>query len=127
MISSMVQPQYNVTYHRHRALNTGDTGGELKRIKEMYYGFVFIEFPVAVKHILKEDLFRTCAIICSWARACSDNAIPFMLFAAEGRKWSEPQISAMIDAKLLRKSWHRACHFGIKIDDASKNLRVRAG
>ena len=98
--SAILQDRYKVKYYRHRALNNGETGDVLQKIRTQYFKFIFVEFPISGRHVAKEDMHKTCATICHWAKAGSDNETPFVLFGSEGKKWMEPQISALVDTKV---------------------------
>lgn len=116
MASAILQDTFKVKYFRHRALATGMTGEVLQMIRTKVFDFIFAEFPIAGRHIPQESMHKICSTICHWAKAAADSGTLFVLFGLDGKKWMEPQISAILDERVLHKAWHRACHFGIKID-----------
>ena len=65
MASAMLQNDGTVDYHRHRALDTGETGDCLRRIRTKEYDRVFVEFPVSGRHVVKEKHHKICAIVLS--------------------------------------------------------------
>ena len=88
-------------------------------IKESKYLAVWSEFPIPGCHSIRADRAHAhMAQICSWARLCRDNAIPFIMFGSFGKKWGDPQVKAMVDDRRLHMAYHRLCHFGIKMAQA---------
>ena len=82
--SAVLQDRYKVEYYRHRALNNGETGDVLRRIRTQCFNIIFAEFPIAGKHVAKDAMHKVCATICHWARAGVDSGTPYALFGSEG-------------------------------------------
>ena len=107
-----------VVRHQHRALNTGITNGVPREIKQGVYAVVCSEFPLQ-QHIRKTRAHAHRAALCSWARR-HDVGIPLLITGSAGtlkhHSWADDQIHKMVRDQRLHITYHRICHFGVKVD-----------
>ena len=111
---------FTVERHAHRAINTGLTNCIPQKIKQRQYTALWSEFPITGPHIRAERAFAHMSQLCAWARLCADVGIPFILFGSFGKKWADPQLRVMIEDRRLHVSYHRLCHFGLKVDSTQQ-------
>ena len=104
--------------HAHNAVNTGLTNDVAHMIKTYSFAIIWSEFPIAGVHVRLQRYHARMAQLCTWARLCYDVGVPFVLFGSFGRKWQDPQLKVMFDDQKLHKSYHRMCHFKLKVDSS---------
>ena len=60
-----VEQGYHVQYHRHRALNTGETNRLMHDIKHGKVNAMFVEMPRRGKHVVEKN-YEACILRPAW-------------------------------------------------------------
>ena len=101
-------------------MNTGATNHISNDIKQGKIKVLWSEFPIKGHSVKLDRFFAHMSQLGIWARLCSDNGVDFMLVGSFGPKWNDAQIETMIADGLLSTSYHRMCHFNLKVDSSQK-------
>ena len=114
--SVLADQQFQCERHTHRMVNTGYTDTMATRIKNYAFHLLWIHFPMAGVHV-REQRFNSCMrTISTWLRLADAAGMPAVLFGTLGRRWEEPEVAALMATRSFKKTYHRMCHFGRRVN-----------
>ena len=68
------------------------------------------------RHVRADRLHSHMVQLCTFLKTCAQSGFPCALFGAFGSQWRSAPVDSLLSESVLRKSYHRACHFGRKLD-----------
>ena len=87
-----------------------------QRLRNHQVHALWVDFPCKGRHV-KADNLHTCLVqLSTWLKHAKEAGIPAMLFGAYGSQWLAAPVADSVGQGILRKSYHRICHFGLKVD-----------
>ena len=107
---------YSTERHDHRAVDTGLTNAVAHRIRTGEFSAAWIQMPIAQLHVRKDRYFACMSQICLWARLCQECRVPLVIFGLVSTVRRDPQVEIALGNGTLTMSFHRMCHFGLKVD-----------
>lgn len=102
-------------------VNTGTTASLSLEIKHMKYDLMWVDLPLVGRHIRKEKYFSALTQICTWAQLAAEAGVMIGIFGAYGAAWNHASFASLSANHRFLKSYHRACHFGLKLDPQLDN------
>ena len=99
-------------------VNSTATATLSRRLKEGAVSFVWFDLPIPGRQVAKAKLSAHVTQLCVWLQLCAEQGIPGAVFGAFGSQWQHACLQDLIQTRVLVKSYHRLCHFGLKIDPA---------
>ena len=102
-------------------VNTGTTASLSLEIKHMKYDLIWVDLPLVGRHIRKEKYFSALTQICTWAQLAAEAGVMIGIFGAYGAAWNHASFASLSANHRFLKSYHRACHFGLKLDPQLDN------
>ena len=107
---------YVAVRHGHRALGTALTNGVPRQIRHLQISGIWVQMPKSGEHTARSRHSAAVADLCLWARLCTECGVPFMLFGVFGAMKRDPQVEIAVNNGTLHWTYHRMCHFGLKVD-----------
>ena len=78
--------------------------------------FAWIDLPLPGRHIPKERMHSAVCQLGRWLQLASEVGTKAGVFAAFGQSWNYASFQTLMQSHGFRKTYHRACHFGLKLD-----------
>ena len=116
-ISTILQDRgWKAVRHSPCHINTGTTATIGRDIKQGVYDMLWIEMPLRGRHIAKDRMHSALHQLCRWLLLASEANVPAGVFGAFGSSWKHEAFHALTSKQGFGKSYHRACHFNLKLD-----------
>lgn len=117
MLSSRLQENgFRVVRYSPQQINTGATAQVAKDLKHAIYHAIWIDLPLAGRHVPKDRMHSALTQVCRWLQLASESEAFASVFGAFGHAWNHEGFQALMREHGFKKSFHRACHFGFKLD-----------
>lgn len=97
-------------------INSGATPQLSHDLKHGRFQFLWIDMPQVGRQIPKDRMQSAMIQVCRWVQLACEAGIPACLFGAFGRAWLNEDIQALMQYHGMSKSYHRACHFGLRLN-----------
>lgn len=97
-------------------INEGPTSHVAHDIKQGKYDLVWIDLPQVGRHVPKDRMHSALSQLCRWLQLASEVGITAGTFGAFGHSWNHENFQVLVQQHKYQKSYHRACHFGLKLD-----------
>ena len=106
MTEHVQEKGFNVAHYAHDSLATGHADHEAANIKKGRYACVWCQFPIAHRHVKQDKMTRAMTTICTWAALASASQTPFVLAGLYGSKWTDGQVTALVNDGTLTTAQH---------------------
>lgn len=117
MLSKVLQDNgWKVDRYSPHHLNTGNTSQLALDIKQGRYHLVWIDLPQVGRHVPKDRMHSALSQLCRWLQLACEVGASACAFGAFGHSWTHENFSILLQQHNFHKSYHRACHFGLKLD-----------
>ena len=104
-----------VRYSPHQ-INSGNTSQIAFDIKQGHFKLLWIDLPQIGRHVSKDRMHSMLSQLCRWLQIASEVGVTACVFGAFGHSWSNENFQVLTQQHKFHKSYHRACHFGLKLD-----------
>ena len=104
-----------VRYSPHQ-INSGNTSHLAYEIKQGHFNLLWIDMPHVGRHVPKAKMHSALSQLCRWLQLASEVGVTACTFGAFGHSWNHENFAVLTQQHHFHKSYHRACHFGLKMD-----------
>ena len=120
LTSALQDRGWKAVRYSPQQINVGNTSQVAHDIKQGKYDLLWIDLPQIGRHVPKERMHAALSQTCRWLQLASEVDMMACAFGAFGAAWNHENFQVLTQKHNFHKSYHRACHFGLKLDQSQK-------